>query len=86
MSCDVYGASPNLTNVFSSKHTNNWAVIVCTNYKPILKHFKLAFHDFICLVNAGPITTINVGNLLYKMMGLVAVHVERDQPRYLSSL
>ncbi|CAB3983277.1 GPI-anchor transamidase-like [Paramuricea clavata] len=29
--CEVYGASPDLTNVFSSKHTNNWAVIVCTS-------------------------------------------------------
>ena len=28
--CEVYGRVPDLTNVFSSKHTNNWAVIVRT--------------------------------------------------------
>lgn len=39
--CEVYGASPDLTNVFSSKHTNNWAVIVCTfKYLIHLSFFK----------------------------------------------
>lgn len=27
---EVYGGVPDLNNVFSSKHTNNWAVIVRT--------------------------------------------------------
>ncbi|XP_028408342.1 GPI-anchor transamidase-like [Dendronephthya gigantea] len=29
--CHVYSATPDLSKAFSSKHTNNWAVIVCTS-------------------------------------------------------